>query len=478
MKNNFKDTIKKLTKKPENKKEQTFQVKVAATIAIILIIAILAGIFIPKLLTFKEGTTGVKDNLALPEAKVEATEPAPKEYTDKYGVQYLETSLPSLGISTFLPKGWNTSSNSTNGIIYINGKIDVDGKQRYLEVALMPTTIDAINTDALTKAFDSILKEQFKYHNGNSVFKVLNYKVNSSSDVYDKNQQVWVDTSEITDYSFYTTQPEDMTLIERQDKYLGVYQNISLNMCGDGTTSSSMSSAKPYGAFYYTYSDNKKALGVSCLGATSYSLQTEEIAKTITYNIRNINSSKKYQMMLLNTPKRIGNLVYYISDDFADSAAGSGKILYRFSDNFNKPEYGIELMVYKTTYNPDTTNYMSLENSDVINSVFNSYHQFKLNIDVTKEENKVIASEISSKTLNIDKQICNQYNYYLDLKYDNKNITRQINTDFPVTNTITFIKDPINSNTLYAVNIRYTDNNKELALKYYDSFISKLSFAS
>ena len=135
-----------------------------------------------------------------------------------------------------------------------------------------------------------------------------------------------------------------------------------------------------------------------------------------------------------------------------------------------------EIMIYKTTYNSETTNYMTLENSDVINNVFNSYHQFKLDLDLTKEENKVVASGTDSKTISVCKQNCKQYDYYLDLKYDNKNITNQLNIEMPVKNTITFIKDPLSNNTLYAINIRYNDSNEELAMKYYDTFLSKLEF--
>ena len=476
MKYKIKNLITKLTKKPETKEEQTFQVKFVGIVAIIIIVAILAGIFIPKFFNgppkLKNTATG---DVALPEGEPEATKAPPEEYTDKYGVKYLKTDLPSLGISTFLPKGWKTDSSSTNGIIYINGEIDVDGEKGYLEVALMPAKISSLNSTSLTKTFDPILKEQFRYHNSNLTFKILNYDVNSSSDVYDKNQQVWVDTSENTDYTFYTTKPDNVSLLEKKDKYLGVYQNLSLDMCGDGSTLSA-STATPYGAFYYTYTDKSTALGVSCLGALNYSLQTEEIAKTITYNIRNTGSSKKYQMMQLDRPEKIGNLKYYISSDFADHITGSGKVLYRLSDNFNRPEYGIEILIYGTTYDPEMTNCMTLENSDVINSVFNSYHQFKLSFDLTKEENKVVASENGSKTLSVAGQTCRQYDYYLDLKYDNQNITRQMNVSLPVSNTITFIKDPLNGNKLYAVNVRYTDNNKELALKYYNAFINKLSF--
>ena len=46
----------------------------------------------------------------------------------------------------------------------------------------------------------------------------------------------------------------------------------------------------------------------------------------------------------------------------------------------------------------------------------------------------------------------------------------------PVKNTITFIKEPLSNNTQYAIIIRYNDSNEELAMKYYDTFLSKLEF--
>ena len=472
----FKSFINKLIKKPESKQEQTFQVKIVAIIACVLIVAFLAITLLPKFSMPKKWEGESAESVILPVSKEEPTIAPPEEYVDKYGTKYLKTDLPALGMSTFLPKDWTTDSTSTDGIVYLNGNITVNNKECYLEVSLIPANISNLNSKSLVDAFKPIIRENFRYHHTGSVFKVLDYTVNSSTDVYDKSKQVWVDKSEPDNYTYSASKPNDLSITKEEDKYIGVYQNLNLQMIGD-SLGGSYNSANPYSVFYYTYADNKNALAVSCLGALNYSLQTEEIAKTIAYNITpSTTSMNNYQIMPLDINDEIGNLKYYYGSQFADRIFSSGKILMRLSDNFKRDEYGLEIMIYKTTYNSETTNYMTLENSDVINNVFNSYHQFKLDLDLTKEENKVVASGTDSKTISVCKQNCKQYDYYLDLKYDNKNITNQLNIEMPVKNTITFIKDPLSNNTLYAINIRYNDSNEELAMKYYDTFLSKLEF--
>ena len=473
--NKLKSFWSRLNKKPESREEQKKQIKISLLIVAILLVVLFFIFVFPNLLP-KEKPSGTRD-VVLPKAE-ETAEKKVDESSDKYGQSYVRTDLASFGCSLYLPRGWSVDSDVNNSVIYVSGKVkykDDKGlpKEGKVDLCIASTGISEIKKGALDENFKYFLMGNFNYHNGASKFKITEMKETSSEECYDTKTKVYVDSSNLDDYRFSTIKEDiDERFRKEENKYLGTHKKYKLDMIEDDGFGN-YNSAHPTNDFYYTYSGHSTAIMISALGAKNYADQVSEIGKTMMYSLQPISeqdSRASANMVPFNSKRTFGNLEF-LSAGSATGVSGKGMV-FTLSDNYKLPEYGIKITVIKQFLESDEAD-TSVFNKAIIRDAFASQFDYKLSVDWSKEENNVATSPTDERDVVVDGINCRQIDYLSSLKYNNKNITEQTTKRMPISNTITFIKDP-NGKSLYAVNISYAPGQEELAKKYNSVFLSNI----
>lgn len=290
---------------------------------LIILLITFAIVFIGyKLLTREKGPDKWDDTTEFGDINItedeEEVEVIPENIVDAFGLEYEFTKMPTYGVSTYKPVGWDVEIE--DDFIYFIAPEDVDGNYKHTEIAFC-----VISTNSF---FD--LDEQ-KY-----IREYAHTNIKNHNSVKMKASLV-----SLVDY----------TTIKKNGEDFGFFASPHVEFRRESDPLKG--GWEPYAQFYIIKTSDTEAVFIGTTGPLNYTMEIEEIAKTLAYNTENYVSNKfdreNYTKFELEKVE-YGNMYYSIKKEVADS---SNYTFMEIADEFNQHGYRSYFSVISKERNDD-----------------------------------------------------------------------------------------------------------------------------
>lgn len=427
----------------KNKELTREELRKSIIFTLIILSIILVVLVIIKMSSSSEESIDWTDSnygdIVISETEPEPEEILPNNIFDAYGLEYEYTKIPSLGLATYIPIGWEVITQKD--FIYFVAPDDVEGNYKYIEIALCVTDVGNIHDKKELVYISNYINNNIRNHNH--------------------------------DYPFVISTVTENQYVELKDgdELIGYYCKPLVEFIYEDNPYKSHWS--PYTVFYQLNTNPTTTLFAAVVGPRNYIDEIDEIGKTIAYNTEKYSNTQ----FDFNTYEKFNYAEYTI-----------GKMTYRVK---NTPDVSIFDGVYNLSTDPTSLAFNSkLIVSQNILRVNNLEEYFTDSVmwsiwiksndviydNYTKWNNKTI----TSPTFNIDNiETVQMYNK------ECKKIDWTINVDIssnariyssaimPARFTTYLVPD---SDSVYSFTITYTTYQKYSALKYLEKTMQLTGF--
>lgn len=237
-----------------------------------------------------------------------------EDIVDAYGNEYSYTKIPSMGIATYIPKGWEFYGDGR----YIYVSAPDDSEMKYTEIAICTNNLedkDLSSKGSITGAVDYVLNS-LKYHTHELELNLSLTSDNSLTADYDYTTEVFI-TKDNGDYKEYTENPEDASVVSKGPRLVGYRSSPNLTFVDPNNV---FTHTSPYAVLYFCKVGNSNQTAFfSVIGPRNYELKLEEMATTIGYNVvEYVSDSKDYNSVFTNVnleKETIGDLFFFYKED-------------------------------------------------------------------------------------------------------------------------------------------------------------------
>lgn len=440
-----------------DRKKSLIQLSVVLLIILIVAVAIKIVNRPPKLEDWSDTNYG--DIVVTPSD--EDVEVLPENIVDAYGLEYEAYKIPSLGIITFKPIGWevrcegeyiyfiapeeNTQSANNAYDYEFSSMLDDDKYSAYkhAEIALCVLESEAINDRYNVSFITEYAMRNLKCHNKR---KLAVGKISG----------------------------QNFARMENKGELIGYYCSPEVNFVIENQPEKG-NAWSPYSLFYLLNTNDNTCLFSSIIGPRNSSMQLDEIGKTIAYNTSAYKNTKFDFNTFEKAPMsriKVGNAEFLMLDSYNENVVSG---YYNLSNNPNELTYDCIFYVFSQA---NADGFASKENLDSFNDTIMSAIW-----RTTSEAAKDNYHDVSSKNLEMPKYViekeesieiagkmAKKYTWNVSLPMD-ANSRQYLDSIMPVTYTSYVIP---NGNQTYCFSIKYTLYQKYCAVNFIEKVMQSL----